>query len=99
MGRNFGMEPKPVGPDRLSCFTLALIIALLVGAIIIGLGQAAAACPVQKANPTCADVVAFVGRKPLWLAERLAKRCRPDLTEAQLEWGRQCVEAARKNPR
>ena len=40
---------------------------------------------------TCEAVVKAVGKAPLWVAEKLAHVKYPQLTGAQLAWGRQCI--------
>lgn len=46
--------------------------------------------------PSCEEVVARVGLKPLWIAEREAKRKYPDITQEQIAWGRKCVTDHRR---
>ena len=43
------------------------------------------------ADITCEQVVERVGLKPLWLAERDARRKYPAITNEQIAWGKQCV--------
>jgi hypothetical protein len=86
------MKYKDVDPriKRLFPWSLFLLVATL---FLLASCEMARAHPDQ---PTCDEVVKRVGMKPLWLAERQARKRYPDITEAQIAWGRACVEDHRR---
>lgn len=93
MKRNYGIPRKPVDPSVKRFFPWALFL-VIASALFLG------TCDIRAhsadLNISCEDVVKRVGMKPLWLAERQARKQYPDLTEAQIAWGRQCVEDHRR---
>ena len=81
-------EGEPV--RRMSPWVLFFMLAVL---FLIGTAprHARSADLGVPADITCEQVVERVGLRPLWLAERDARRKYPDITEAQIAWGRKCV--------
>jgi hypothetical protein len=89
MTRVRDVDPKI---KRLFPWALFLLFAVLfsLGAMSLARGQG------PEQGITCEEVVKRVGLKPLWLAERQARRKYPDITDAQIEWGKQCVTDHRR---
>jgi hypothetical protein len=86
---------EDIDPGIRRLFPWALFLVL---AIMFALGAMVVRAHAQEPDPniTCADVVKRVGLKPLWVAERQARKKYPDITEAQIAWGKQCVTDHRR---
>jgi hypothetical protein len=90
------MNYKDVDPKIKRFFPWALFLAL---AALLAFGAMIVHAHAQGGVPdniTCAEVVQRVGLKPLWVAEREARKLYPEITEAQIAWGRRCVLDHRK---
>ena len=68
-------------------FFLALATLLALGAMIVH---------ANADGITCDEVVRRVGVKPLWVAERIARKEHPELTDEQIAWGKECVSDHRR---
>jgi hypothetical protein len=87
------MNYKDVDPKIKRFFPWALFLVLAAMLFLASMVHAEA----QTApNISCEEVVKRVGLKPLWLAERQARKKYPDITDAQIAWGKQCVIDHRK---
>jgi len=83
------IDLKDVDPSIKRLFPWLLFL-LLAAALSLG------AITLARADISCEEVVTRVGLKPLWLAERIARHEHPELTEAQIAWGRKCVRDYRR---
>lgn len=88
------MNDRDIDPSVKKFFPWALFL-VLAALCFYGAIKTAHGAEVP-ASLTCADVVERVGMKPLALAEREARREYPDITDAQIAWGRQCVADYRR---
>ena len=89
------MNVKDVDPNIKRMFPWALFLFLFLAAMF-AFGAITLAHAQPAPDITCEEVVKRVGMKPLWLAERDARKKYPELTESQIAWGRQCVTDHRR---
>lgn len=87
------MNLKDVDPSIRRLFPWALYLAL---AAMFSLGAISLAHGQDAPHITCEEVIKRVGLKPLWLAEREARKKYPDITDTQIAWGKQCVTDHRR---
>ena len=83
------MNYKDVDPKIKRLFPWALFLVLAVVLLLASMVVHAEAQPAPDIS--CEEVVRRVGMKPLWVAEREARKKYPDITEEQIAWGKQCV--------